>query len=103
MGVEIDEQVRSDGQHRLYRKLIRRMAQHGISHGSGKTIKELMEDAHEAFKEIHGAGKSTTEMSVSEMHLFYTECVCIGAGWYVRPHRAGHVRSRYGVQRHNSR
>ena len=50
------------------------MAQHGISHGSGKTIKELMKDAHEAFKEIHGAGKSTTEMSVSEMHLFYTEC-----------------------------
>ena len=50
------------------------MAQHGISHGSGKTIKELMEDAHEAFKEIHGAGKSTTEMSVSKMHLFYTSC-----------------------------
>ena len=50
------------------------MAQHAISRGAGKTIKELMKDAHEAFKEIHGAGKSTTEMSVSEMHLFYTEC-----------------------------
>jgi len=50
------------------------MAQHGISHGSGKSLKELMEDAHEAFKEIYGAGKSTMEMSVSEMHLFYSEC-----------------------------
>ena len=66
--------MRSNGQNRLYRKLLRRMAQHAISRGAGKTIKELMEDAHEAFKEIHGAGKSTTEMSVSEMHLFYTEC-----------------------------
>ena len=58
----------------MYRKLIRRMAQHGISHGSGESLKSLMEATHTFFKAYYGAGKSTTEMSVSEMHLFYTEC-----------------------------
>lgn len=50
------------------------MAQQAISRGAGKTTNELMEAAHEAFKEIYGQGKSTSEMSVSEMYLYYQEC-----------------------------
>lgn len=69
-----ENQVRSDGQNRLYWKLLRRMAEHGISNGSGETVKHLMEAAHEFFKVFYGAGKSTKEMSKEEMHLYYSTC-----------------------------
>lgn len=50
------------------------MAEHGISHGSGETIKSLMEATHAFFKAFYAAGKSTTEMSKEEMHLYYSKC-----------------------------
>jgi soluble cytochrome b562 len=50
------------------------MAEYEVSCGSEKDVDELMEDAHDAFKKLYGKGKSTKEMSVSEMHTYYSEC-----------------------------
>jgi len=49
------------------------MAEYEVSCGSEKDVDELMEDAHDAFKKLYGKGKSTKEMSVSEMHVLYTK------------------------------
>lgn len=68
------KQVRSNGQHKLYWKLIRRMAEFGVSHGSEETIDDLMDATHKFFKAFYAGGKSTTKMSTQEMHLFYETC-----------------------------
>lgn len=66
--------MRSDGQHRLYRKLIRRMAEFGVANGSELPLDKLLNEIHKDFKTLYADGKSTTKMSVQEMHVYYEAC-----------------------------
>ena len=50
------------------------MAEFGVANGSELPLDKLLNEIHKDFKTLYADGKSTTKMSVSEMHLFYTEC-----------------------------
>lgn len=62
------------GQNGLYWKLVRSMAEFGVANGSEKSVDELIKETHKAFRTLYAAGKSTSKMSVSEMHIYYSEC-----------------------------
>ena len=50
------------------------MAEFGVANGSEKSVDELIDETHKAFRTLYAAGKSTSQMSVSEMHVYYETC-----------------------------
>ena len=50
------------------------MAEFGVANGSEKSVDDLIDETHKSFRILYAAGKSTSNMSVSEMHTYYSEC-----------------------------
>lgn len=66
--------LRCRGAENLYRKLLRRSAEHEFPRATVQTQSAMADILHKVFKSLHNGGNTTTKLKPSEFKVYYDTC-----------------------------